>query len=72
MACSQALIEFPDDVKRATFHATYTVRTLERAASYGLPLVAVMCVVFLAHRALRHRQQHRQQSRQPVQIVRVS
>ncbi|XP_034235123.1 lysosome membrane protein 2-like [Thrips palmi] len=67
-----ALTEFPDDVKRATFHATFTVRTLERAASYGLPLVALACVVFLALHALRHRQQLLQRRRQRVQVVRVS
>ncbi|KAJ1525663.1 hypothetical protein ONE63_008881 [Megalurothrips usitatus] len=52
-----ALTEFPDDVKQGTYHATFTVRALERAAQVVLPLLAALCLVVLYRlcRPRRHR-----------------
>ncbi|KAK3921940.1 Scavenger receptor class B member 1 [Frankliniella fusca] len=46
------MTDFPEDVRTATWHATYTVRTVERAVRYGLPLLAVVCAAVLARLAL--------------------
>lgn len=47
------MTDFPEDVRTATWHATYTVRTVERAARYGLPLLAVASLALLAHGLVR-------------------